>query len=132
MKKLIQKNTNGNGSGRVKFRYADDDRYMDIDVEAAPDAVEAVAQGLKSIASALSGRMLANAPARSLSVSKGASAAVAEPPQAEIEFPLMRTVRISAKKSMTSNRMKRFPTARQIVRNGPIASVPRSFWMIST
>lgn len=43
---------NGNTGGRVKFRYADADRYLDIDMEGANDAV---AEGLKSLATALAG-----------------------------------------------------------------------------
>jgi hypothetical protein len=46
------KSSNGNTGGRVKFRYADADRYVDIDMEGANDAV---AEGLKSLANALSG-----------------------------------------------------------------------------
>jgi hypothetical protein len=40
-----------NNGGRVKFRYVDTERYLDIDMEGANDAV---ADGLKQLASALS------------------------------------------------------------------------------
>src|SRR4029077_21162970 len=77
-----------NGLGRVKFRYADTERYFDLDVDNIKNET-GVVDGLKSIASALAGRTVAIAATRAL-VSKptdgspnGATAAssVAEEPE---------------------------------------------------
>ena len=46
----FEKSSNGHGSGRVKFRYADSERYVDLDME---DANAEVADGIKSLANAL-------------------------------------------------------------------------------
>jgi hypothetical protein len=46
--------TNGNTKGHIKFRYSDPDKYLDLDMEGISN--EAVADGLKSIATALAGR----------------------------------------------------------------------------
>jgi hypothetical protein len=54
---------NGTGKGHIKFRYVDGDKYMDFDLEGV--ANEAVADGLKSIASALTGRTVIS-PGRAL------------------------------------------------------------------
>ena len=54
-----------NGAGRVKFRYADDQRYFDLDVEGIKNE-GGVVDGLKSIANALAGRTLAGEPRRTL------------------------------------------------------------------
>jgi hypothetical protein len=80
----IEKNSNGQGSGRVKFRYADSERYVDLDME---NANAEVADGIKSLANALSGRQIVS-PARALSVPK--SGLTVAPPvvdQEEIPFP---------------------------------------------
>jgi hypothetical protein len=82
VKKGDNKTSNGNGGGRVKFRYADAERYVDLDME---NANAAVADGIKSLASALSGRTVM-APIRALTTPK---VAVAPPvdEQEEIQFP---------------------------------------------
>ena len=54
-----------NELGRVKFRYADTDRYFDLDVDNIRNE-SGVVDGLKSIASALAGRNLTIAPNRAL------------------------------------------------------------------
>lgn len=46
-----------NGIGRVKFRYADSERFFDLDVDNIKNET-GVVEGLKSIASALAGRNL--------------------------------------------------------------------------
>jgi hypothetical protein len=66
------KPSNGNGNGVVKFRYADKDRYMDIEMEGGSDAL---ADGLKSIANALS-RNTTSPATRTLPASKAAAAEV--------------------------------------------------------
>jgi hypothetical protein len=84
-KKTTDKNGAGGRTGRVKFRYADSERYMDLDMD-SPN--EAVADGLKSLANAFAGRTILG-PARTLIAPKPAtpppSAAVSD--QQEIEFP---------------------------------------------
>lgn len=74
-----------NELGRVKFRYADTDRYFDLDVDNIRNE-SGVVDGLKSIASALAGRNLTIAPNRAL-VGKPANGspngAAAAPPVAE-------------------------------------------------
>jgi ribosomal protein L12E/L44/L45/RPP1/RPP2 len=83
-KKADLNHSNGHGSGRVKFRYADADRYVDFDME---NASAAVADGIKSLANALSGRNI-TAPVRTLPAARAANA-VAPPvvDQEEIQFP---------------------------------------------
>ena len=46
-----------NGVGRVKFRYADRERFFDLDVDNIKNEA-GVVEGLKSIANALAGRNL--------------------------------------------------------------------------
>jgi hypothetical protein len=46
-----------NGNGRVKFRYADSERFFDLDVDNIKNET-GVVDGLKSIANALAGRSL--------------------------------------------------------------------------
>jgi hypothetical protein len=82
VRKIENKSSNGHGSGRVKFRYADSERYVDLDME---NANAEVADGIKSLANALSGRQIISPP-RALSAPKAGSA----PPvvdQEEIPFP---------------------------------------------
>ena len=45
----------GTGKGHIKFRYSDRERYFDLEVEGVSNEA-AVAEGLKSIATALSGQ----------------------------------------------------------------------------
>jgi hypothetical protein len=83
-KKADLNHSNGHGSGRVKFRYADADRYVDLDME---NANAAVADGIKSLANALSGRNI-TAPVRTLPIAKAATAVAARVvDQEEIQFP---------------------------------------------
>jgi hypothetical protein len=56
MAKKEQEKTDG--TGRVKFRYADGERYFDLDVEAIKHE-GGIVEGLKSIANALAGRTIA-------------------------------------------------------------------------
>jgi hypothetical protein len=74
-----------NELGRVKFRYADTERYFDLDVDNIKNET-GVVDGLKSIASALAGRTLAIAANRAL-VAKptngSPSGAAAAPPVTE-------------------------------------------------
>ena len=51
MNRKHERNNNTDGSGRVKFRYSDSDRYMDIEMEGVTDTL---ADGLKSLATAIS------------------------------------------------------------------------------
>jgi len=69
----------------VKFRYADGERYVDLDME---NANAAVADGIKSLANALSGRTVI-APTRSLPQHKASAASVVSPvvDQEELQFP---------------------------------------------
>jgi hypothetical protein len=84
VKKLDHKSTNGNGGGRVKFRYADAERYVDLDVT---NVDQSVADQLKSVVSTLSGRTMVQ-PVRTLAASKAASAVIPEiENQEEIRFP---------------------------------------------
>jgi|HubBroStandDraft_5_1064220.scaffolds.fasta_scaffold54531_1 hypothetical protein len=83
LRKADNKATNGHGSGRVKFRYADSERYVDLDMD---NANTQVADGIKSLANALSGRTII-APARSLAAPKTASPTAAVIDQEEIPFP---------------------------------------------
>jgi len=84
VKKVETNSSNGHGGGRVKFRYADAERYVDLDME---NASAAVADGIKSLASALSGRTIL-APARELAGPKIAAATVPTTVnQEEIQFP---------------------------------------------
>jgi hypothetical protein len=46
--------TNVTGKGHIKFRYSDSERYLDLDMDGI--ANDAVADGLRSIATALAGR----------------------------------------------------------------------------
>jgi hypothetical protein len=83
-KKVDTNHSNGHGSGRVKFRYADADRYVDFDME---NVNSAVADGIKSLANALSGRHV-SAPVRTLPAVRAASAIVTPVvDQEEIQFP---------------------------------------------
>jgi hypothetical protein len=83
VRKVDNKSSNGHGSGRVKFRYADSERYVDLDME---DANAEVADGIKSLANALSGRQVI-APARTLVAPKATAAAPPVVDQEEIQFP---------------------------------------------
>jgi hypothetical protein len=83
VRKVDSKNSNGHGSGRVKFRYADSERYVDLDME---DANAEVAEGIKSLANALSGRQVI-APARTLVAPKATAAPPSVVDQEEIQFP---------------------------------------------
>jgi|SRR5882724_136181 len=78
--------TNGTGKGHIKFRYVDGDKYLDLDMEGVEN--EAVADGLKSIASALAGRSVA-APVRTLPRTAASATTFEEtqepPPTDEIE-----------------------------------------------
>jgi hypothetical protein len=51
---------NGAGKGHIKFRYSDSERYLDLDMDGI--ANDAVADGLKSIATALAGRPVPASP----------------------------------------------------------------------
>jgi hypothetical protein len=82
-KKIDNKNSNGHGSGRVKFRYADSERYVDLDMD---NANAAVADGIKSLANALSGRNI-TAPVRNLPTSRTPASANAVVDQEELQFP---------------------------------------------
>jgi hypothetical protein len=84
MRKPDFKNSNGHGSGRVKFRYADADRYIDFDMD---NANTQVAEGIKSLANALSGRNVVM-PIRVLTPSKATAAAAPAIDQTELEFPI--------------------------------------------
>jgi len=81
---------NADGTGRVKFRYADGDRYMDIEMEGGNDAL---AEGLRSLAHALSrGSGVTSPSTRVLPASRpttpGTTSEPEEPdPQQEIQFP---------------------------------------------
>jgi hypothetical protein len=85
IKKAENKTSNGNGGGRVKFRYADAERYVDLDME---NANAEVADGIKSLANALSGRTIIT-PVRALAAPKVAVAPPVPPvvDQEEIQFP---------------------------------------------
>jgi hypothetical protein len=83
VRKIENKNSNGHESGRVKFRYADSERYVDLDME---NANAEVADGIKSLANALSGRTI-TAPPRALAAPKTKTAAAAVVDQEEIQFP---------------------------------------------
>lgn len=83
VRKFDNKSSNGHGSGRVKFRYADSERYVDLDME---DANAEVADGIKSLANALSGRQVI-APVRTLVAPKITAVAPAALDQEEIQFP---------------------------------------------
>jgi hypothetical protein len=83
VRKFDNKSSNGHGSGRVKFRYADSERYVDLDME---DASAEVADGIRSLANALSGRQVI-APARTLAAPKVAAVAAPAVDQEEIQFP---------------------------------------------
>lgn len=78
------KAANGRSGGRVKFRYSDADRYMDFEMDGATDAL---ADGLRSLANALSQTSAAPRPVRTLNPVRSTSAA-AEPasPQEELPF----------------------------------------------
>ena len=84
VKRFDNKNANGNG-GRVKFRYADSDRYVDLDVS---NVDQSVAEELRSLVSSLTGRHAVH-PARTLTAPKTAAAAAPAPAvdQHEIAFP---------------------------------------------
>lgn len=83
VRKIENKSSNGHGSGRVKFRYADSERYVDLDME---NANAEVADGIKSLANALSGRQIISPP-RALSVPKAGITAPPVVDQEEIPFP---------------------------------------------
>ena len=83
LRKTENKSSNGHGNGRVKFRYADSERYVDLDME---NANAEVADGIKSLANALSGRQIIS-PARALSVPKVGLTATPVVDQEEIPFP---------------------------------------------
>jgi hypothetical protein len=85
VKKGDNKTSNGNGGGRVKFRYADAERYVDLDME---NANAEVADGIKSLANALSGRTIIT-PVRALTAPKAAVAPSVPPVvnQEEIQYP---------------------------------------------
>jgi hypothetical protein len=76
--------TNGNTGGRVKFRYADADRYLDIDMEGANDVV---AEGLKSLATALTGNVVS----RRTLPAKTPSQVIATNLGSEVEEPVVTT-----------------------------------------
>ncbi len=71
-----------NGTGRVKFRYADGERYFDLDVDGIKHE-GGVVDGLKSIANALAGRNLASGSGRALAAKPPAGRAVIVPPPSE-------------------------------------------------
>jgi hypothetical protein len=73
------------GDGRVKFRYADADRYFDLDVDGIKNE-GGVVDGLKSIANALAGRVLNTNPNRTLAPKPPAgNGTVITPPTPEDE-----------------------------------------------
>lgn len=77
-----------NGLGRVKFRYADTERYFDLDVDNIKNET-GVVDGLKSIASALAGRTAAIAANRALAAkptNRAANAAAATTTEEEEEL----------------------------------------------
>jgi hypothetical protein len=71
-----------NGTGRVKFRYADQERYFDLDVDGIKHE-GGVVDGLKSIANALAGRTIASAAGRILPAKPPVTGAVVTPPPPE-------------------------------------------------
>ena len=73
-KRSDQKSANGNGGGRVKFRYADAERYVDLDVN---NVDQSVADQLKALVGALSGRTVI-APTRTLAAPKVATTSVVD------------------------------------------------------
>lgn len=79
---------NVNGSVRVKFRYADTDRYFDLDVDGIKNEA-GVVDGLKSIANALAGRTLATTAPKPALVAKSNPGGVvvlsATPTEAEVQ-----------------------------------------------
>lgn len=83
-KKIEHRNGAGERTGRVKFRYADSERYMDLDMD-SPN--EAVADGLKSLANAFAGRTIIG-PTRTVPAPKPTAVLpVPASNQQEIEFP---------------------------------------------
>jgi hypothetical protein len=84
VKRVDPKSPNGHGSGRVKFRHADAERYVDLDMD---NANADVADGIKSLANALSGRTIVAVP-RALASPKIATATAPHVvDQEEIQFP---------------------------------------------
>lgn len=81
-RKNEHKVNDGNGKGRVKFRYADSDRYVDIEMEGAS---ETLADGLKSLANALAQGRAGSGPGRVLAPPKAAPLQADN--QQEIPFP---------------------------------------------
>jgi hypothetical protein len=75
---------NGKPGGRVKFRYSDGERYMDFEMDGA---TETLADGLRSLASALTQTSAASRHARTLSPARQATPATeASVPQEELPF----------------------------------------------
>lgn len=72
------------GSGRVKFRYADHERYFDLDVDGIKHE-DGVVDGLKSIANALAGRTIVSAAGRGLPAKPHVTGAVVRPSPPEDE-----------------------------------------------
>ena len=70
------------GIGRVKFRYADRERYFDLDVDGIKHE-SGVVDGLKSIANALAGRTIASTGGRGLPAKPASTGAVVTPPPQE-------------------------------------------------
>jgi hypothetical protein len=79
--------SNGQGKGRIRFRYMDSERAVDFSVENV--GTESVAEGLRSIANALAGRTIAVEPVRRLpkNASTGSSTTVDSEEEAETPEP---------------------------------------------
>jgi hypothetical protein len=72
-KKIDQKVSSGNGGGRLKFRYVDPERYVDLDVT---NVDQYVADQFRSLVTSLSGRGVV-APVRNLVAAPTSTAAAA-------------------------------------------------------
>src|SRR5258706_7214192 len=81
-----EEKSSSNGNGHVKFRYADAERYMDVEMVGGN---EALAEGLKSLASALSrGTAVAVRGLGSAKASSSAPPSLSVPtPETEDEMP---------------------------------------------